>query len=124
MEWVETTGATVADALDAALDQLGVHDDDVEYEVRRQRSSGVRRRTSGERSRDGFVGQRRAEWWRLAVGLVAEPFAATWWARSLRWWCRERGERLGESGRRGAAEGKQSGGDRRHPDRRAGGRRR
>jgi spoIIIJ-associated protein len=33
MEWVETTGRTVADALDAALDTLGVHEDEVEYEV-------------------------------------------------------------------------------------------
>ena len=33
MEWVETTGRTIAEALDAALDELGVHEDDVEYEV-------------------------------------------------------------------------------------------
>jgi spoIIIJ-associated protein len=33
MEWVETTGRSVADALEAALDELGVHEDDVEVEV-------------------------------------------------------------------------------------------
>ena len=33
MEWVETTGRTVAEALDAALDELGVDEHDVEYEV-------------------------------------------------------------------------------------------
>jgi spoIIIJ-associated protein len=33
MEWVETTGRTVAEALDTALDQLGVDEDEVEFEV-------------------------------------------------------------------------------------------
>ena len=33
MEWVETTGRTIEDALDAALDELGVDENDVEYEV-------------------------------------------------------------------------------------------
>ncbi len=33
MEWVETTGRSVADALEAALDELGVHEEDVEVEV-------------------------------------------------------------------------------------------
>jgi spoIIIJ-associated protein len=33
MEWVETTGRTIEEALDAALDELGVDVDDVEYEV-------------------------------------------------------------------------------------------
>lgn len=33
MEWVETTGRSVAEALDAALDELGVDEDEVEYEV-------------------------------------------------------------------------------------------
>jgi spoIIIJ-associated protein len=41
MEWVETTGATVADALDAALDELGVDDDDVEYQVIQEAKSGL-----------------------------------------------------------------------------------
>jgi spoIIIJ-associated protein len=47
MEWVETTGRTVADALDAALDTLGVHEDEVEYEVL-------------EEGRGGFLGRREA----------------------------------------------------------------
>ncbi len=33
MEWVETTGRTVEEALDAALDQLGVDEGDAEFEV-------------------------------------------------------------------------------------------
>ena len=33
MEWVETTGKTVEDALDAALDELGVDERDMEFEV-------------------------------------------------------------------------------------------
>ena len=41
MEWVETTGKTVADALDAALDQLGVDEDEVEYEMLQEPKSGL-----------------------------------------------------------------------------------
>src|SRR6266508_5632010 len=33
MEWVETTGRTIEEALDTALDELGVDENDVEYEV-------------------------------------------------------------------------------------------
>src|SRR5204863_4904582 len=33
MEWVETTGRTVDEAKDAALDQLGVDEQDAEFEV-------------------------------------------------------------------------------------------
>jgi len=40
MEWVETTGRTVAEALDAALDQLGVDEDEVELEVLQEPKSG------------------------------------------------------------------------------------
>jgi spoIIIJ-associated protein len=47
MEYVETTGRTVADALDAALDTLGVDEDEVEYEVL-------------EEGRGGFLGRREA----------------------------------------------------------------
>ena len=35
MEWVETTGKTVEEAKDAALDQLGVDEQDAEFEVAR-----------------------------------------------------------------------------------------
>lgn len=41
MEWVETTGRTVAEALDAALDELGVDHDEVEYEVMDEPRSGL-----------------------------------------------------------------------------------
>src|SRR4051794_18227794 len=33
MEWVETTGRTVEEAKEAALDQLGVAEDDAEFEI-------------------------------------------------------------------------------------------
>lgn len=41
MEWVETTGKTVELALDAALDELGVDDDEVEYEVLEAAKGGL-----------------------------------------------------------------------------------
>ena len=41
MEWVETTGRTVAAALDVALDTLGVHEDEVEYEVLEEARGGL-----------------------------------------------------------------------------------
>ena len=41
MEWVETTGRTVEEALDAALDQLSVDADDVEYEVLEEPKPGL-----------------------------------------------------------------------------------
>lgn len=41
MEWVETTGRTVAAALDAALDELGVDEDEVEYHVIEEARSGL-----------------------------------------------------------------------------------
>jgi spoIIIJ-associated protein len=41
MEWVETTGRTIAEALDTALDELGVDEDDVEYEVLAEPKSGL-----------------------------------------------------------------------------------
>src|SRR3954451_16963888 len=51
MEWVETTGATVAAALDAALDQLGVDDDEVEYQVLQEPKSGLFGRLGGHPAR-------------------------------------------------------------------------
>src|SRR6185436_16156951 len=51
MEWVETTGATVAAALDAALDQLGVHEDEVEYQVLQEPKSGLFGRLGGNPAR-------------------------------------------------------------------------
>jgi len=51
MEWVETTGASVADALDAALDQLGVHEDEVEYQVLQEAKAGLFGRLGGNPAR-------------------------------------------------------------------------
>ena len=41
MEWVETTGKTVEEAKDAALDQLGVDEEDAEFEVVEEPRSGL-----------------------------------------------------------------------------------
>src|SRR5437016_4804238 len=41
MEWVETTGRTVAEAKDAALDQLGVDEHDAEFEILTEPKSGL-----------------------------------------------------------------------------------
>ena len=48
MEWVETTGKTVEDAKDAALDQLGVDEQDAEFEVVEEPKAGLFGRTRGE----------------------------------------------------------------------------
>jgi spoIIIJ-associated protein len=51
MEWVETTGRTVEEALDAALDELGVDNEDVEFEVMEQPRGGLFGRLSGSGAR-------------------------------------------------------------------------
>lgn len=48
MEWIETTGPTLAEAKDAALDQLGVDEQDAEFEVLEEPRSGLFGRTRGE----------------------------------------------------------------------------
>jgi spoIIIJ-associated protein len=48
MEWVETTGRTIEEALDAALDELGVDENDVEYEVLARPRGGLFGRFGGE----------------------------------------------------------------------------
>jgi spoIIIJ-associated protein len=48
VEWVETTGKTVDEAKEAALDQLGVHEDDAEIEVVEEPRTGLFGRTRGE----------------------------------------------------------------------------
>jgi spoIIIJ-associated protein len=48
MEWVETTGRTIDEALDAALDELGVDEQDVEYEVLARPRGGILGRFGGE----------------------------------------------------------------------------
>jgi spoIIIJ-associated protein len=51
MEWVETTGRTIEEALDAALDQLGVHEEEVEYEVLAEPRGGLFGRFGGSEAR-------------------------------------------------------------------------
>jgi spoIIIJ-associated protein len=48
MEWVETTARTVDEAKDAALDQLGVDEQEAEFEVLEEPRSGLFGRTRGE----------------------------------------------------------------------------
>jgi len=48
VEWVETTAKTLEDAKDAALDQLGVAEDDAEFEVLAEPKQGLFGRTRGE----------------------------------------------------------------------------
>lgn len=48
MEWVETTAKTVEDAKSQALDQLGVHVDEAEFEILEEPKSGLFGRTRGE----------------------------------------------------------------------------
>ena len=48
VEWVETTGKTVEEAKDAALDQLGVDEQDAEFEVVEEPRAGLFGRTRGE----------------------------------------------------------------------------
>lgn len=48
VEWVETTGKTVEEAKEAALDQLGVDEQDAEFEVIEEPRSGLFGRTRGE----------------------------------------------------------------------------
>jgi spoIIIJ-associated protein len=51
MEWVQTTGKTVEEALEAALDELGVHKEDVEYEVLEEPKTGLMARLRGGEAR-------------------------------------------------------------------------
>jgi len=47
MEWIVTTGKTVAEAVEAALDELGVDEADIEYEVIEESKRGFLSRLSG-----------------------------------------------------------------------------
>lgn len=47
MEWIVTTGKTVAEAVEAALDQLGVDEADIEYEVMEESKRGFLSRLAG-----------------------------------------------------------------------------
>lgn len=48
MEWVETTGKTIAEAKEKALDQLGVHEEDAEFELLDEPKQGLFGRVRGE----------------------------------------------------------------------------
>src|SRR5579862_814584 len=48
MEWVETTGRTVEEAKDAALDQLGVDETDAEFVMVSEPKAGLFGRVRGE----------------------------------------------------------------------------
>ena len=47
MEWIVTTGKTVAEAVEAALDELGVDEADIEYEVLEESKRGFLSRLGG-----------------------------------------------------------------------------
>lgn len=51
MEWVETTGRTVEDAVEAALTVLGVDENDLEFEVVQEPKSGLLGRFGGSPAR-------------------------------------------------------------------------
>ncbi len=51
MEWVQTTGKTVEAALESALDELGVHQEDVEFEILEEPKSGLFGRFGGSEAR-------------------------------------------------------------------------
>ncbi len=48
MEWVETIGKSVAEAKEKALDQLGVHEEDADFEVLEEPKQGLFGRVRGE----------------------------------------------------------------------------
>ena len=55
MEWVTTTGRSVEDATEVALDQLGVAADEADIEVLEEPKSGLFGRTRGEAKVRGRV---------------------------------------------------------------------
>jgi spoIIIJ-associated protein len=48
MEWVETTGKTIEEAKEKALDQLGVHEEDADFDVLEEPKQGLFGRVRGE----------------------------------------------------------------------------
>lgn len=48
MQWVETTGRTIDEAKESALTQLGIADDEAEFEIIEEPSTGLFGRTRGE----------------------------------------------------------------------------
>ena len=48
MEWVETIGKSIAEAKEKALDQLGVHEEDADFEILEEPKQGLFGRVRGE----------------------------------------------------------------------------
>jgi spoIIIJ-associated protein len=48
VQWVETTGRTIEDAKEAALDQLGIDESEAEFEVLEEPKTGLFGRPRGE----------------------------------------------------------------------------
>ena len=48
MQWVETTGRTIEDAKEAALDQLGIDASEAEFEVLEEPKTGLFGRSRGD----------------------------------------------------------------------------
>lgn len=48
MEWIETTAPTIEEAKEIALDQLGVDEDDIEFEILEEPKASMFGRTKGE----------------------------------------------------------------------------
>ena len=71
VEWVETTGKTVEEAKDAALDQLGVDEQDAEFEVVEEPKTGPVRPDCGARRGCGPGCGRRSPARRSSGGIAA-----------------------------------------------------
>jgi spoIIIJ-associated protein len=100
MEWVETTGRTLAEAVEAALDQLGVAEADLEYQVLDEPRTGLLGRLGG---RDARIRARVKPISREKPGDRRRP---------------DRRPRETRSGERPAPAGRRDGGDRASPARR------
>lgn len=125
MEWVETTGKDIDEAKELALDQLGVDEQDAEFEVLEEPRSGLFGRTRGvarvrarvlpraprpkqerrRRGRGGDGGNEKPEKTDRPVGAVAPKNGATTGARqkqagSKQGGSRNAGGRAGEGGPR------------------------
>ena len=72
MEWVETTGRSVQEAKEAALDELGVDEVDAEFEVLAEAQTGVTERDAAVRAAheqlEAHLGTRR---YRLACQIAS-----------------------------------------------------
>ena len=69
MEWVETTGRTVEEAKELALDQLGVDEVDAEFEVLEEPKLGLFGRLRSEARVRARVKPCAASGWRCDTGL-------------------------------------------------------